>query len=169
MLHKALVDFAQENEININSRQFPKAPNILVKKLKAIKSNLKDGFGIVVDIERDSYNNLIIMIYRNKTKANTFPQFTNGNYYEIRVQQKHLQNSTYNLGYQAPYSNEVTSATSEPPISLQHSTGGMEATEVTSLSCGVAVAKNDEIIAAFSVSSIANSLSAEDLLCCMIH
>ena len=72
LLHKALVDFAQANEININSRQFPKAPNSLVKKLKAIKSNLKDGYGIIVDIERDSSNNSVITIYRNNPKPNTF-------------------------------------------------------------------------------------------------
>jgi hypothetical protein len=30
MLHKALIDFASENEINIDSRRFPKAPNSLL-------------------------------------------------------------------------------------------------------------------------------------------
>jgi hypothetical protein len=152
MLHKAIIDFAQANEININSRQFPKAPNSLVKKLKAIKSNLKDGFGIIVEIKRDSYNNSIITIYRNKTKTHTFPQFTNGNYYEIRIQQKHLQNYTYVLRHQTPYNNEVASATSEPPIALQNSTGGMEATEVTSLPFGADAPENDEIITASTVS-----------------
>jgi hypothetical protein len=49
MLHKAIIDFAEANEMNVNSRQFPKAPNILIKKLKAIKSSLKDGFGIIVE------------------------------------------------------------------------------------------------------------------------
>jgi hypothetical protein len=68
-LYKAIVDFAEANEINLNSRQFPKAHNIVVKKLKAIKPNLKAGFGIIVDIERDSSNNSIITIYRNKTKS----------------------------------------------------------------------------------------------------
>ena len=150
MLHKALVDSAQANEININSRQFPKAPNSLVKKLKAIKSNLKDGFGIIVDIERDSLNNSFITIYRNKAKPSAF--HPNRNYYEIEIQQKHLQNHTYILNHQTPYNNEVTSATSEPPIALQNSAGGMEATEVTSLPCRVDAAENHEINAASSAS-----------------
>jgi hypothetical protein len=150
-LHKAIIDFAEANEINVNSRQFPKAPNSLVKKLKAIKSNLKDGLGIIVDIERDSYNNSIITIYRNKAKPNTF-HHSNGNYYEIRIQQKHLQSYAYILRHQTPYNNEITSVTSEPPIALQNSAGGMEATEVTSLPCGANAPENDEIIAASTVS-----------------
>jgi hypothetical protein len=93
---------------------------------------------------RDSSNNSIITIFRNKTKPNAFLHPWNGNYYEIRVQQKHLQN--YRL--QTPYNNEITSVTSESPIALQNSAGGMEATEVTSLPCGVDTSKNDEIIAA---------------------
>ena len=161
LLYRKLKEFAEKNDININYWQFPKASHILVKKLKAIRSNLKDGFGIIVDIERDSSNNSIITIYRNATKQNTFHS-TNKNYYEIRVQQKHLQN----YGPQAPYNNEVTSVTSEPPIAMQNSAGGMEATEVTSLSSVVDAAENDTTIAASSA-SVQNqldtsSVSAED-------
>jgi hypothetical protein len=159
VLHKALVDFAQANEININSRQFPKAPNSLVKKLKAIKSNLKDGYGIIVDIERDSANNSIISIYRNKATHHS-----NRNYYVMRVQQKHLQNYSYVLRHQTPYNNEVTSVTSEPPIELQNSAGGMEATEVTSLPCGADAPENDEIIAASTV-SLDNQEDTKQRLC----
>jgi hypothetical protein len=167
MLHKALIDFAGANEITVNSKQFPKAPNSLVKKLKAIKSNLKDGFGIIVDIERDISNNSIITICRNKTKPDIVHPHPHGDYYEIRVQQKHLQSYAYILRHQTPYNNEVTSATSKPPITLQNSAGGMEATEVTSLSSGVDAAENDNIIAASSRSSLhnhvdTNSVSAED-------
>jgi hypothetical protein len=151
MLQKAIIDFAAANEININSKQFPKVPNILVKKLKAIKSNLKDGFGIIVDIQRDSADNSIITIYRNRAKPCTF-HHSNGNYYEIRVQQKHLQYYTCVLSHQTPYNNEVASVTSEPPIAMQKSAGGMEATEVTSLPCGVDAPENHEIDAASSVS-----------------
>jgi hypothetical protein len=133
MLYKAIIDFAEANEINVNSRQFPKAPNILVKKLKAIKSNLKDGFGIIVDIERDSANNSIISIYRNKAIHHS-----NQNYYVMRVQ-KHLQNYSYVLRHQTPYNNEEASVTSEPPIALQNSAGSTEATDVTSLPCGAGV------------------------------
>jgi hypothetical protein len=66
ILYKTLVDFAVENEININNRQFPKTSEVLVKKLNAIKSNLKEGFGIIVKIERDSRNYSTIAIFRNK-------------------------------------------------------------------------------------------------------
>jgi hypothetical protein len=49
---------------------------------------------------------------------------------------------------------------------MQNSAGGMEATEVTSLSSGVNAAENDEIIAASSVSLHnqvdTNSVNAED-------
>jgi hypothetical protein len=65
MLYRVIVDFAEQNEININNRQFPKTPEILVKKLNAIKSNLKEDFGIIVKIERDSRNCLTITVYRN--------------------------------------------------------------------------------------------------------
>ncbi|MGC2571397.1 MAG: hypothetical protein WA364_07790, partial [Candidatus Nitrosopolaris sp.] len=135
-LYKAIIDFAEANEININSRQFPKAPNSLVKKLKAIKSNLKDGFGIIVDIERDSSNNSLITIYRDNAKhqADIFRPMSM-DYYEIRVQQKHI----HNYRPQTPDTNE-------PPVATQNSAGGTEATDVTSLSCGVDAAKNDEII-----------------------
>ena len=53
-MHKLLVEFAEQNDININYRQFPKTAEVLVKKLKDIKSNLKEGFNIIVKIERDS-------------------------------------------------------------------------------------------------------------------
>lgn len=150
-LHKAIIDFAEANEINVNSRQFPKAPNILVKKLKAIKSNLKDGFGIIVDIERDSSNNSIITIYRDNAKPDIFRP-TSRDYYEIRVQQKHIQN----------YRPE-TPDTNEPPIATQDSAGGTEATEVTSLPCGVDTAKDDDIIAASSGSSLHNQVYTDSV------
>jgi hypothetical protein len=78
ILYKALVDFAEGNEININNRQFPKTSEILIKKLNAIKSNLKEGFGIIVKIERDSRNYSTITIYRNtkqqqQTTSNPLP------------------------------------------------------------------------------------------------
>jgi hypothetical protein len=65
VLYRELVAFAEENEIKINGQQFPRAPNILVKKLNAVRSNLKEGFRIMVKIDRDSENNSIITIYEN--------------------------------------------------------------------------------------------------------
>ena len=65
-LHRLLVEFAEQNDININNRQFPKTPEVLVKKLKDIKSNLKEGFNIIVKIERDSRNCSVLTIYRDE-------------------------------------------------------------------------------------------------------
>lgn len=72
-LNKELVNFAEDNEINISGSQFPKASNILVKKLNAIKSNLKEGFGIIVKIERDRRNYSTITIYTNKKQQQQTP------------------------------------------------------------------------------------------------
>ena len=57
-----------------------------------------------------------------------------------KVQKNHLQNYNYVLQGRTRQNNELTSATSEPPTSIQNSTdsttGGADATEVTSVSCG---------------------------------
>jgi hypothetical protein len=62
-----------------------------------------------------------------------------------------------------PYNNEVTSVASEPPIPMQNSAGGMDATEVTSLPCGVDTAKDDDIIAASSGSSLHNQVYTDSV------
>lgn len=69
-------------------------------------------------------------------------------------------NYSYVLKHQTPYNNEVTSVTSEPPIAMQKSAGGMEATEVTSLPCGADAPENDEIIAASS--ALHNQLEGDE-------
>jgi hypothetical protein len=61
-LYQQLVYFAQEHELDIRSRQFPKAANILVKKLNYIKPNLKAAYGIILLIERDDTNRSIVTI-----------------------------------------------------------------------------------------------------------
>jgi hypothetical protein len=75
LLYTTIVEFAEENDININLRQFPKAPHVLVKKLNTIKPNLKKAYGITIKIERDSSNNSVISIHSdNKTSGvNSFP------------------------------------------------------------------------------------------------
>ena len=60
------------------------------------------------------------------------------------------------------YNNEVTSVASEPPIPMQNPAGGMEATEVTSLPCGVDTAKDDDIIAS-SRSSLHNQVYTDSV------
>ena len=89
LLFKALRDFAENNDININYRQFPKAANALVK-LNAIKSNVREGFGIVIEIERDSNNNSVITVCRRKQSIKSSSPLPNY-YYAIQVQQKHIQ------------------------------------------------------------------------------
>ena len=73
LLYKAISDSAETNQININYQQFPKAPNILIKKLKSLKLNLREGFGINVEIERNSSNNSIVTVYRKKPTTNVNP------------------------------------------------------------------------------------------------
>jgi hypothetical protein len=62
-LHRVLIDFAEVKNININTSQFPKTGDVLIKRLNAIRSNLKDGYGIVIDIERNSSNRSVIRIH----------------------------------------------------------------------------------------------------------
>ncbi len=146
LLYKAIIDFAEASQINVNYQQFPKAPNILVKKLKSLKSNLREGFDITIEIERDSFNNSIITIHGKKQTTNANPLLNH--YYGISVQRRHLQNYKYLSDGSAPYNNEITSETSEPPVVLQNckSAGGTEATEVTSLPSGaVGAAKEHKI------------------------
>ena len=73
VLYRAIVDFAEENEININNRQFPKTPEILVKKLNTIKPNLKQGFDIIVNIERDSRNYSTMTVCRGNREQQQNP------------------------------------------------------------------------------------------------
>jgi hypothetical protein len=47
-----LTEIAVNNKININSKQFPGAPNSLTRSLNRIRSNLLEGLGIDVIIER---------------------------------------------------------------------------------------------------------------------
>ena len=61
-LYQELVNFAEKANININTRQFPKTGDVLIKRLNLIRSNLKGGYGIVVDIERNASNRSIIRI-----------------------------------------------------------------------------------------------------------
>ena len=106
LLYISIIDFAEANQININNRQFPKAPNILVKKLKSLQLNLREAFAITLDIERDNSNNSVLTIYRKKPSIN-HPN----RYYEIMIQNRHLQNQNY-ISSQTPRNNEVTSGTS---------------------------------------------------------
>jgi hypothetical protein len=62
VLYRELVDLAEKNDIYLNPRHFPKIGDVLVKRLNTIRSNLKGGYGIAIDIERDVSNRSIIRI-----------------------------------------------------------------------------------------------------------
>ena len=83
-LYSKIVNFAQENDININNRQFPKTPAALIKKINIIKPNLKEAFKVVVEVNRDSNNNSVITIY--ETIASSKPNIILSRiYYPIEV------------------------------------------------------------------------------------
>jgi hypothetical protein len=48
---------AAENRINTNHRLWPKAANAVTKRLNQIRSNLLEGLGISITIDRDTKKN----------------------------------------------------------------------------------------------------------------
>lgn len=68
-LRSTFIEYASNNEIDINNRQFPKTAAVLVRKLRIIKPNLKQVYGITVKIDRDSNNNSVISIYSDANNA----------------------------------------------------------------------------------------------------
>jgi hypothetical protein len=85
-LYAAIVEFAGNNDININNRQFPKTSAVLVKKLNIIKPNLKEAYGIIVQVGRDSNNNSIITIHdRAGIAATSDTATTNNQVYAFQV------------------------------------------------------------------------------------
>ena len=157
-VYRELVSYAERNEISINSKQFPKAANILVKKLNAIISNLKEAYGIIVNISRDKGNNSVITISRRNSNSNLGIEALSkinviNNYYGQFVQRQHIANCE-NLTAGTPQIAEVTSVISEPPDKLTNvrnservndKPGGTEAPEVTSGMYEPAESKNCEI------------------------
>ena len=81
-LHRELEQFADENEIKIRNQQFPAASNILVKKLNAVKSNLKGGYGIIVSIQRDQTNSSRIIIHDTTPGA---PPLCTNHHYALQI------------------------------------------------------------------------------------
>ena len=64
-----LREIAEVNNIDINSKYFPKSANSLTRRLKSIRSNLLEGLGIEVIIERDSKLNTSILKVRKISPA----------------------------------------------------------------------------------------------------
>jgi hypothetical protein len=69
-LYKELVDFADNNEIRIDGRQFPKEAASLVKKIKTVSPNLKAAYGIIIQIGRCSDNTSVITISKKTKNTN---------------------------------------------------------------------------------------------------
>jgi hypothetical protein len=100
--------FAQEHKVNTDSKQWPKSPSALSRRLNQIRSNLFEGLGIEVTISR-----------KNKSKANTA-------YIEIRkippmspmppVTQNHEGNNSKTAGDILGTGDIVPPANKMPPI-----------------------------------------------------
>ncbi len=63
-LYSQLIDYAQNYDINIDNRQFPRNASSLVKKIKTIIPNLKDAYGIHIEVGRSINNTSIITVSR---------------------------------------------------------------------------------------------------------
>jgi len=77
-LYKSLINFAEINDIAIGGRYFPKDASNLVKKLKIVAPNLKSGYGLIIEVGRDTNTNTsVITISRKKSpqpKTIHFPE-----------------------------------------------------------------------------------------------
>ena len=72
-LYKNLVDFAENNDIAIGGRYFPKDAGNLVKKLKTVAPNLKAGYGIIIDVGRNTATNTsVITVSRTASVENKY-------------------------------------------------------------------------------------------------
>lgn len=76
--YKELVDFAANNDIRIDGRQFPKDAGNLVKRINTIRPNLKAGYGIIIEIDRNSSTNKSIVVIYRKKKDITATSTSNG-------------------------------------------------------------------------------------------
>ena len=86
-LYRELIQFAEENDIKITNQQFPGASNILVKKLNAVRSNLKGGYGIIISIQRDQTNSSRITIH---DKTSSSPYLSLNHHYALQILHKQI-------------------------------------------------------------------------------
>lgn len=78
-LYMELIRFAEDNNIGIRDRQFPKNAATLVKKIKTIIPNLKAAYGIIVTIGRNTTDNTsVITICRKESKTVTKDRTSSG-------------------------------------------------------------------------------------------
>jgi hypothetical protein len=67
-LYNILTEYVENNNINIDIRQFPKNASSLVKKIKTVIPNLKTAYGIYIEIGRNKKDNTSIITLYKKTK-----------------------------------------------------------------------------------------------------
>lgn len=91
-LYNQLVAFAENNDININHTHFPKIPSVLVKRINIIKPNLKEAYGIIVKVDRDSNNTSIITIYDTRSSS-TKPNHSLNQNYALQVIHNQISNT----------------------------------------------------------------------------
>jgi len=66
-LYNELKHYAEDNEIDIRGRQFPKDAASFVKKIKTVIPNFKAGYGIIITVGRNSKDNTSIITISRKT------------------------------------------------------------------------------------------------------
>lgn len=66
-LRKNLVDFAENNGIATGGRYFPKDAGNLVKKLKTVAPNIKAGYGVIIEVGRNTATNTSVITVSRKT------------------------------------------------------------------------------------------------------
>ena len=66
-LHNEVKLYAENNEIDIRGRQFPKDAASFVKKIKTVIPNFKAGYGIIINVGRNSKDNTSIITISRKT------------------------------------------------------------------------------------------------------
>lgn len=67
-LYGIISEFAVDNNINIQNRQFPKDAASFVKKIKTVILNFKAGYGIIINIGRVSKDNTSIITLSRSQK-----------------------------------------------------------------------------------------------------
>jgi hypothetical protein len=175
-LYNDLLDYAENNNVRIDGRQFPKDSANLVKKIKTVIPNFKAGYGINIEIGRSKDNTSTITIHRKKTSTVT----TTISDYASSARPLHihlyttevLRKNQVNYYYCNQAKSENIYAVDKTPIAEYNnssSIGGLEASEaIFSKSTKDILQNNDDIICSNSkdnnTEQIANSVSNQYLM-----
>ncbi len=75
-MYNELKNYAENNEIDIRGRQFPKDAASFVKKIKTVIPNFKAVYGIIITVGRNSKDNTSIITISRKTTTTTTDKTT---------------------------------------------------------------------------------------------